>query len=243
MNVLIRISFLGENYYGTQKQAKNRTIQGEFEKYLSRIYSTEIKVTICSRLDRKVNALDFALSFFTDNESISLDHLKYYLARSLDNDIFIKEVKRVADDFSPRYNCINKQYLYQIQNGNEYNPLLKNFTYIPPMPLDKEIIKEVVYLYKGKHDFRYFSTPEGDENTILNIDDVLFSEEDDILKIRFIGKSFLRYQIRFMVGSAIAVCNKKLTIDNIKDRLNSIDSAKSKYKAEPQGLLLEKINY
>ncbi len=243
MNVLIRIAFNGRSFYGTQRLPKDPTIQGVFEHLLSRIYNTPTKVTISSRLDRGVHALDFALTFVPPNETISLDHLQYYLKRSVPKDIFIKSIQQVDDSFSPRYDCLSKQYLYLIQNGKTKNPLFNPISYVPLHPLNKDIIKETLLLFKGQHDFRYFSSPEGDENTLLTIDDVSFDDKDDVLKIRFLSKAFLRYQVRFMVGACISVSLHHITIDQVKEMLNGIPNTKTKYKAEPQGLILEKINY
>lgn len=243
MKIFVRISFYGKNFYGTQKQKEKVTIQGLFENLLSRIYNSSIKVTICSRLDRGVHALDYAFTFDIENAAFNLEHLKYYLTRSVGNEIFIKDIRIVSDDFSPRYSCISKQYLYIIDNGLEKNPLFSPFSYKPKRILDIQKLNCVLSLFQGTHDFYYFSTPEGDENTILDLDKVSLVENGDLIYIRFVGKSFLRYQVRFMVGAAISVCYQKETLNEIKDSLNRISSPKFKYKAEPQGLILEKINY
>ena len=79
MRYFIRIAFLGNGFYGTQKQKNHRTVQGDFEEKLSQIFDENIKVIISSRLDRNVNALDFALAFDTEKDTVSPDHLKYYL--------------------------------------------------------------------------------------------------------------------------------------------------------------------
>lgn len=243
MKIFIRIAFLGSDFYGTQKLPDKSTIQGLFASLLSNIYDQEIKVTISSRLDRGVHALDFALTFDIDSESISIDHLKYYLKRSVGKNVFIKDVRIVENSFSPRYSCASKQYLYLIQNGETINPLFLPFTYIPKKSLDVSLLKETLNLFKGEHDFRYFSTPEDDENTMTSIDSVSFQENGDLLMIRFKGKSFLRYQVRFMVGSMISVAMKRLTIEEIKKGLTGTTCPHFKYKAEPQGLILESIDY
>ena len=159
MKIFIRLAFFGQNYYGSQKLPHDPTIQGEFEFLLQRIYQEPIKVTISSRLDRGVHALDFALTFDTENTSINISHLAYYLRRSVSQDITIKDVRVVDDSFSPRYSCRDKQYLYLIQNTEKKNPLLNPFTYTPEHVLEEEKIKETLMLFQGEHEFKYFATP------------------------------------------------------------------------------------
>ncbi len=243
MKILIRISFLGTSFYGTQKQSDKKTIQGDFESLLSRVYDEKVKVTISSRLDRGVHALDFALTFDVPNDHVTLSHLEYYLKRSVSKDIFIKEVFPVDDNFSPRYDCTNKTYLYLIQNGTNINPILNPFTYTPTKPLDVEKFKACLSLFKGLHDFRSFASPEGEEKTLLVVDDVILEEQNDLLKIRFTSKAFLRYQVRFMVGTCIYVAEGKLTLDEVKESLATGKELRIRYKADPQGLILEQINY
>ncbi len=243
MKIFIRISFLGSDFYGTQKQSDKKTIQGDFESLLSRVYDEKVKVTISSRLDRGVHALDFALTFDVPNDNVTLNHLEYYLKRSVSKDIFIKEVREINADFSPRYDCEDKTYLYLIQNGMNHNPILNPFTYTPKHPLDVQKMKECLALFKGCHNFRSFASPEGEENTLLIIDDVSLEEEHGLVKIRFRSKAFLRYQVRFMVGACIYVAEDKTSLDEVKNSLSTGDELRIRYKAEPQGLILEQINY
>ncbi len=241
MRKFLRFAFLGTEFHGTQKQPHDETIQGLFESLLSRIYDREMKVTIASRLDRGVHALDFAITFDVHDTSISDEHLFYYLKRSLGKDILLKEMRNVDDTFSPRYDCLNKQYLYLIQERK--NPLLNPLSYSPKYEIDIQKLEDTLLLMKGEHDFRYFSTPDEDDNTLLLMEDVSMRREDGLIKIRFVSKSFLRYQIRFMVGSALSVSFGRMDIACVKDALNLKRELPIKYKAEPQGLFLEKINY
>jgi len=64
-----------------------------------------------------------------------------------------------------------------------------------------------------------------------------------MLYLRFQGKNFLRYQVRFMVGSVIRCAQGKMSLDQIKRLLAGLDPDFPRYKAEPQGLYLESISY
>lgn len=244
MTFFVRFSFFGETFYGTQKQKDKPTIQGLFEDLLSKLYNTPIKVTISSRLDRFVNSLDFAISYVSPDESkISLDRVRYYLKRMLPKDVVLKDVRVVKDDFSARYSCSYKRYLYIIQNQKEKNPLFNRISYVPKKPIDRKKIDEILSLYEGTHDFRFFATPEEGDKTVLTLSKAYSEERDGFLLLRFQGQSFLRYEIRFLVGTALEYGDDKISKDTILSLLNGKEVPYIKYKAEPQGLLLERIFY
>ncbi len=244
MKYFLRLAFIGTSFYGTQKQKNDLTIQGLFESLLERIYCHPVKVSIASRLDRGVHALDFALTFSVEETKIQGDKLFYYLKRSVPKDIFLKDIQIVSDDFSPRYDCQDKQYLYLIQNGEIKNPLYNPFSYSTNHHLDMDKLKAALLLMKGSHEFKYFSSPDEEDKTFLSIEDVsLHIDETNLIQSRFRAKAFLRYQIRFMVGAAISVALSKLTLDDVKNALDGKKELKIKYKAEPQGLILEEIHY
>ncbi len=243
MKYLIRIAFSGGAFYGTQRQKNHPTIQGVFEEKLSRIYNTPVAVTISSRLDRFVSALDFAMTFETDNTEITPSHLCYYLERCFSDDVVVKEVVPVPEEFSPRYDCRYKTYCYLIQNTERKNPILSSLSYAPKGVLEVSKMREALSLFQGEHDFRHFSTPEGGENTHLILDKSSLCEKDGMLYLRFQSKAFLRYQVRFMVGAALLYAENKVTLATLSSFLEGKESRYIKYKAEGKGLYLERIFY
>lgn len=243
MNYFVRIAFLGKKYFGTQRQKDKLTIQGVFEEVLSKVFDEKILIKISSRLDKGVNALDFAFTFKTETCKLKPDYLKYYLSRTFQSDVFIKDVRIVNENFSARYDCLYKQYIYLIQDGAEFNPLLSEITYIPKRKLDFDKLYEIINLFNGTHEFKYFSSPEGDENTRLTMDCVEAKKQNNLIMISFKAKSFLRYQIRFMVGTAMLYEKGKISIDTIKNLLSGKNEKFPRLKAEPQGLFLQQIKY
>lgn len=67
----------------------------------------------------------------------------------------------------------------------------------------------------------------------------------NIIVINIIAKSFLRYQIRAIIGEAINCYEGKQSIDNLKEKLTNFNQKNYKYKniAPPSGLYLWKIDY
>lgn len=243
MRILVNISYDGLYFIGSQKQKEGRTIQGEFESLLSNLFQEEIKVIICSRLDAKVSAKNFVFVFDTKNKAnISLVKIKRYLQDSFNSEVLIKEIQIVDKDFHPRHHVKYKIYSYRIENTPLFNPLTSSHSLVVIQPLNLREIKRGIKLFVGLHDFKFFSSDIEEKNTSIKIEKVWVKKRKNFVYLNFKGKSFLKYQIRFLVGALILLSQNRITKENIVNALNGIqDPGYKKKKAEPQGLVLEKI--
>ena len=124
----IIFSYDGTNFKGYQKQIKERTVQGELEKALKEINDNKkVEVHASGRTDAGVHAINQKAHFDLVTK-ITSDKLKKALNSILPNDIYIKKVEEVDDDFHARFNAKGKEYVYLINMG-EYNPIERNYVY------------------------------------------------------------------------------------------------------------------
>ena len=103
-------------------------------------------------------------------------------------------------------------------------------------------MKECAELFIGIHNFKNFTSGER-KNYECIIYSIEFKKEDDILEIKFIGKSFYRYMIRNLVGAMLDVSNNKVSLMEIKEALETPEIKKQFKTAIPNGLYLNKIEY
>ena len=172
--------------------------------------------------------------------SLDTEGLKKALNSLVAPYIYIKEVIEVDKGFHARFRVSKKQYLYKINLG-EYNPLLTDYVYQSKYKLDIKKMEEVGKLYIGVHDFSNFVSGERDNNKCI-IYNISFDVNDDILEIRFEGKSFYRYMVRNLVGMMIEVGRGKEDISRVKEMLEN-KSISPGYTAPACGLYLEKVQY
>ena len=78
------------------------------------------------------------------------------------------------------------------------------------------------------------------ECIIYNIN---FKIKDNILEIKFIGKSFYRYMVRNLVGAMLDVSRGKASLEDVKEALANPLISKRFTTAIPNGLYLNKIYY
>ena len=243
MKILGICSYKGTNYYGWQKQVGFISVQSKIEEVLSQIYDTAITITGSGRTDAGVHAYKQYFHFVTEKDK-DLKQLAYAMNKMLPEDIHILSLEKVADDFHARYNAKRKIYEYDIllKNKEVFN---YDLAYLYPMDLDIDLLKKALKLFEGEHNYQDFTSKEEDEgNFVRTIYSIEVNKENDLVKIRFEGNGFMRYQIRNMVGSAIAVANKKEDISFIKYHL---DGSKKReiiaYKAPAMGLYLVDVIY
>ena len=243
MKILGICSYKGTNYYGWQKQVGFISVQSKIEEVLSQIYDTAITITGSGRTDAGVHAYKQYFHFVTEKNK-DLKQLTYAMNKMLPEDIHILSLEKVDDDFHARYNAKRKIY--------EYDTLLKNkevfnydLAYLYPMDLDINLLKDALKLFEGEHNYQDFTSKEEDEgNFVRTIYSIEVNKENDLVKIRFEGNGFMRYQIRNMVGSAIAVANKKEDISFIKYHLEGNKKREIiAYKAPAVGLYLVDVIY
>lgn len=240
MKYLISICYDGSKFYGFQRLKNQNTVQKKIEDALSIIAKEKIEIKGAGRTDRGVHALDQKATF---NLNINIDehHLQIALNSLIAPYIYITNIKKVEENFHPRFQVQKKEYIYKINIG-KYNPLVYDYTYQPNYQLNIEKMKECAKLFIGVHNFKNFTSGER-KNYECIIYDIEFKKEKEILEIKFIGKSFYRYMIRNLVGAMLDVSNSKVSLSEIKEALEKPEIKKQFKTAIPNGLYLNKIEY
>lgn len=242
MRYKLTVSYDGYNYMGFQIQNELDTIELELMKAFNKLLNVDVKIYPSGRTDRYVHANGQVC-----HVDLNIDIPEYGLMKGLNaylpNDIYIKEVEKVNEDFHARFSAIKKEYRYYI-NIKEYNPL--TIRYLPYIPnLNIEAMKEAVELLIGTHDFKGFASASIDERkpTIKTIYSIDIINHGDKLEFIFIGNGFLKYQIRRMMGIIVEIGKGRFTKNKITEILESKNPADSKYILDGCGLYLEKVYY
>lgn len=242
MRYLMTFSYDGTSYNGYQKQKNKNTIQNNIEINLSKIFNQNIKISASGRTDAGVHAINQKAHFDIDSE-INIDKIKHSLNKMINDDIYIKDIVKVSNDFHARFSVKEKEYIYKINIG-EYNPLDRNYIYQYNRNLNIDKMREASSYLIGTHNFKSLTKSNAEKDdyirTIYSIDFIL---EEDILTIKFIGTGFLRYMVRNIVGLLIEVGINKRNPKDIESILNALDRQKSGITAPPQGLYLKNVKY
>ena len=246
MRYLMTFSYDGTNFNGYQKQPKERTIQKVIEDALKEINGGKDTVICASgRTDAGVHALNQKAHFDMDKK-ITCDKLLKGLNSLLPDDVYVKKIEEVNDDFHARYNVIGKEYIYKINMG-EYNPIERNYVYQYNNRLDVNEMERGLKYLEGEHNFKSF-TKTNDEITdyVRKISNKMIARDSkDINKITitFVGDGFMRYMVRNMVGLLIEIGEGRRKAEEVIDILNHEDRRVAGKTAPACGLYLRNVFY
>lgn len=246
MKYFMTFSYDGTNFSGYQKQPRKRTIQKEIEDVLKQINNNKsVSIYSSGRTDAGVHALNQKAHFEMDIK-ISPERLLKGMNSLLPDDIYIKNIEMVEDDFHARFSAIGKEYIYKINMG-EYDSIERNYVYQICKKLDVVSMERGLKYLEGTHNFKSFvKTDEEIVDYVRTISQVsLVRDSKDINKIiiTFVGTGFLRYMVRNMVGLLIEIGEGKRKPEDIIEILKHENRRFAGKTAPACGLYLRNVFY
>ena len=240
MNLKFVITYDGSCYQGSQKQPNGLTVEDKLLKAFKKI-NIETNIVLSGRTDKEVHATGQVFNCLVPDYWIDFFKLKEVLNKNLPSSIKISNISKVADDFHSRFHAKKRVYRYII-TSKPTNPFNDKFiTYV--QNIDEKLIKLAIKEFIGIYDFKYFHKTGSDKDiTIREVFDVVFYKYKDIYVFKFTANSYLRSQIRLMVGFLLAINDNKQSIENLKKQLK-LEGHFFKLPAKANGLYLAKIKY
>ena len=240
MNAKFIISYDGTVYQGSQKQPNGQTVEDKLQEAFKSL-NIKTKIILSGRTDRDVHATGQVFNCHLPSFWNDLLKLKDIMNQHLPLSIKIKTITKVDDSFHSRFHAKKRVYRYFVSKkevsvfNSKYVAYYKNF--------DEELIKEAIKLFIGIYDFEYFHKKGSDkDNTVREKFDTKFYKYRDIYVFKFTANSYLRSQIRLMVGALLKVGTGKLSLEDLKAQLN-MEKHIFKIPASPYGLYLSKVFY
>lgn len=242
----IVISYDGTDFHGWQIQPKNITVAGTLERVFKRTFGEVIHVVGASRTDAGVHALG-QVAHFKSKLTISSDTMKKGWNASLPSSIVIRSLELVEDDFHACADVVQKTYYYHIFLKRPL-PFIARFGWFYRFIHHVDLVKfqEGLKFFVGTHDFTAFCKLEEGKSPIRSIDSIHieYIKRWGALRVVIKGKSFLRFQIRRIIGYTLDVARRpELPVEYLKVILESKNPKQTLLQADGIGLCLRKILY
>ncbi len=244
-NLKLTLAYDGSEFFGWQIQPNVTTVQGTLVDVLRRITGERIWLYGASRTDAGVHAEGQVANFKTRNP-IPTENLQRALNNLLPPSIRVMKVEEVPLEFQARWHARGKTYRYRILRAPICPPFVSRFVYHYPLPLDDRAMAEAAPLFEGQHDFTTFGTWDPEEAEQSRVRTIYSSrlerrdqEEELVYTVR--GRSFLRYQVRKMVGTLIEIGKGRLKPEDIPRLFEARDRSQSGFTAPPEGLCLVEV--
>lgn len=243
MRFKVVISYDGSNFNGFQKQKSYRSVEEEIEKVLSKMHKHEVNIVGAGRTDKDVHAHGQVFHFDSDIKINALG-VKKGMNALLPEDIYVKSVSEVDDEFHARYSAKSKTYLYKVNIG-EYNPIEAKYVYQLNKDLDINKMLKASKLFLGEHDFYNFCAyqEKREKNYVRKIENINIESSSNYINIEITGNGFIRYMVRMIVAILIEIGLSRKDENFIKERLDSKEKNRSNYKVSGRGLYLKEIYY
>ena len=247
MKYFAKVKYLGTGFHGFQVQPGKRTVQGELCRALADALGAPCKVTGCSRTDAGVHANEFCLTVDCESATVPPDKLPVAVARFLPNDLSLFYAKEADPDFHPRYDVVEKEYLYRIVNERVYDPFDYGRAWFVPRPVDAvalERMRLAAGLIVGTHDFSAFMSEGSDiEDTVRTVTALTVEKRDSLIEIRISANGFLYNMVRIIVGTLIEVAFGRIPAESMPDIISSRSRSRAGMTAPPDGLYLNRVTY
>ena len=245
-NFKITFEYDGAAFCGWQTQAQGeRTVQGELEAVISKVFKKAIKVIASGRTDSGVHARGQVISFKADTRMKPLE-IKRALNSLLPADIAVLEARVVKDDFHAQYSVKEKTYRYTILNRKYRSVFLRDRVYFYPYPLNVARMRKAAKYLIGRHDFKSFQAHDplrAERQTVRTMKKILIKKEEDLIHIDVTADGFLYKMVRNIVGTLLAIGSGQLSVNEMPKILKAKNRKKAHDTAPAEGLCLISVKY
>jgi tRNA pseudouridine38-40 synthase len=236
------IEYEGTRFSGWQVQKNARTVQGEVNAAIGKVFGTHnFEFYGSGRTDAGVHALQQA-AHLEIKTMLAPEIIRIKLNDELPADINIIEIEKASADFHARHDAMARSYLYQISRRR--TAFGKRFVWWVKDPLDIVKMRQTAEMFLGLKDFQSFTADDPEEkSTKVHINSIDVQQAGDLILIRIVGSHFIWKMVRQIIGVLAEVGRGKMPLNDVKKFLHTKSDEPAKLTAPPSGLFLERVYY
>lgn len=268
MKLALLIEYDGTNFAGWQTQLdhpKGRSVQREIERGFQQLFSKEVAVHGAGRTDSGVHARGMVAHIEFPNDDLPLlfkkglikdsplllkeragggySKLLMAINATTPEDIAIRDLRPVSEDFHARHSAVARQYRYTIRQ--ERIAIERNFVWAIRRNVDSSVLQSAAALLPGEHDFTSFSKRTSDvKHYRCIVERAEWEFHGTRLALTIRANRFVRGMVRALVGAMVQVGQGTLSLEEFRSLLHTPRELwRAKYIAPAHGLVLEGIEY
>jgi tRNA pseudouridine38-40 synthase len=225
-------------------------VQGVLEEAIAAVAREPVDVLGASRTDAGVHALGQVASFRCGLD-LAPPRLRAAINARLPDDVQVRGVEVVAEDFDPIGGAVAKSYRYRMawgrgRPGRAPRPLFSRATtWWTPFELDPVLMNEAARRLIGTHDFASFTRKDhGRESTLRTIFDCrVTAGPGRTARIDVTGNGFLYNMVRIIAGTLAEIGRGRLDPARVETMLAAADRRAAGPTLGPEGLFLMWVSY
>jgi tRNA pseudouridine38-40 synthase len=242
------IWYRGGTFRGFQRQTQGPTLQEVLEGALREAGVASAGVMPAGRTDRGVHARMQVVSLRLDHED-SPPALAARLPALLPPDLGLCVARRPHPSFHAQWSAVGKTYRYRVQLGGtvapEWRPYALPVAEEPRLAghaIAPERLAELLGMAPGRRDFIAFHESSSPRKVRTLESATLLELGGGLFEITLRGDAFARYQVRYLVGSALLTAAGGLPEDRWRAALEAGERIPG-LKAAAAGLVLWEVRY
>jgi tRNA pseudouridine38-40 synthase len=244
MNLRLDIAYDGEPFRGFAKQPGHRTVQGDLEVAMSRMFGAEPTIHVAGRTDAGVHATGQVISIPDAPDGIDLARVRTSLNTMCGPAIAVRSVQEVPEGWHARFDARSRTYVYAILSAPVHDPFLVRTAWFRPSPLDIELMNEAAGHLLGDRDFTSFGRLPDPEmtgrRTLLHLE---ATRTGALVRLRVRASSFIQQMVRSLAGTLVEVGEGRRDPGSMGAILEARDRAAAGQVAPPHGLCLVAVEY
>lgn len=237
------VSYDGGAFSGSQRQPSARTVQGELETAAAALFGAPTRVELAGRTDAGVHAIGQVAAFSAETR-----HQAQTVGRALNahlpEDVAVRLVRDVPEDFDPRRWARERSYRYTILQSDSRDPLSRRTAWRIEGNLDLHAMQQAADALAGRQDFIACSGPlEPGRTSVRTVSKAGWSSHGCFLLFDIEAEAFLPQMVRRIVGALVAAGRHSLEVEEFARLLVQAQQGSIGPTAPAHALCLRSVQY
>jgi tRNA pseudouridine38-40 synthase len=242
--VALVVQYVGTHFHGWQRQASDRTVQGEIEAAIESVLGHPVSIHGAGRTDAGVHAAA-QVAHFTAPALIPAHRWADILNSRLPSDILIRAAAQVPDQWHAQFSACWRRYRYTLYTDPRPNLFLRPFVWhYYYEPIDAQRVQQALDPLVGYHDLTAFHrSRSGRSHSWVEVQAAECHRRGAFVTVELQANGFLYGMVRLIMGLLVQVGKGQLSTDSFTALWKNRQREQVKYAAPAQGLCLLRVGY
>jgi tRNA pseudouridine38-40 synthase len=238
------VQYVGTGFHGWQRQAQDRTVQGDIEQALQAVIGSPVSLTGAGRTDAGVHGAG-QVAHFDAPQLIPAHRWASILNARLPEDISIRASAAVADDWHAQFSARWRRYRYTLYTDAIPNLFVSPFSWhYYYEPLDETLMQAALDPLVGHHELSAFHRAgSGRAHSWVELQDAVCYRKSNFVMVELQASGFLYGMVRLVMGLLVQVGRGLLTVPDFTHLWQTQQRERVKYSAPAKGLCLLRVGY